>query len=177
MTRLNTRKSRRSPESVDSKIVFDDEDPPVIIGEQILPHDDWVVVNQKLKDSGWSWSNGYCLILFLYKKPGIHEIKGKRLNIDYFTEEDHVKEYAKVKYGWLDITDTTYDDNAFTDDNSVLDVPDSTTPSIMWQNWFTNNNRWIFIIKDYLESALSGHLLLFLVFDLVRVVKFCKISG
>ena len=44
MTRLNTRKNRRSPESVDSKIVFDDEDPPVIVGEPILPHDDWVFI-------------------------------------------------------------------------------------------------------------------------------------
>lgn len=58
MTRSNTRNNRRFPESADSKIVFDDEDPPVIVGEQIMPHDDWVVVNQKLKDSGWSWCNG-----------------------------------------------------------------------------------------------------------------------
>ena len=112
MTRLNTRKSRRSPESVDSKIFFDDEDPPVIVRGPILPDDDWVVVNQKLKDSGWSWSNRYGLISFLYKKSSIRDVKGKRLNVHYFTEEDHVKEYAKVKHGWLDITDTTYGDNA-----------------------------------------------------------------
>ena len=99
MTRLNTRKNRRSSESVDPKIVFDDEDPPVIVGEPNLPHDEWVLVNQKLKDSGWSWCNGYGLISFLYKKPGIKDVKGKRLNVDYFTEEDHVKEYAKAKYG------------------------------------------------------------------------------
>ena len=87
-TRLNTRKSRRSPESIDSKIVFGDEDPSVIVGEPILPHDDFVVVNQKLNDSSWSWSNEYGLISCLYKKPGIRKSKGKRLNVDYFTEED-----------------------------------------------------------------------------------------
>ena len=130
MTRSNTRKSRRSPESIDSKIVFDDEEPPIILGEPIFPDDDWVVVNQKLKDSGWSWCNGYGLISFLYKKPGIREIKRKRLNVDYFTEEDHVKDYAKAKYGRLDIPDTTYGDNASSDHNSVSDAPDSTTPSI-----------------------------------------------
>ena len=58
-------------------------------------------------------------------------IKGKRLNVNYFTEEYHVKEYAKAKYGWLDITDTTYGDNASSDDNSVSDAPDSTTPNIL----------------------------------------------
>ena len=43
-----------SPESIDSKIAFDDEEPPMILGEPILPDDDCVVVNQKLKDSGWN---------------------------------------------------------------------------------------------------------------------------
>ena len=90
MTRSNIRNNRRCPESADSKIVFDDEDPHIIVGEPIMPHDDWVVVNQKLKDSGWSWCNGNSLISFLYKKPGIKDVKGKRLNVDYFTEEDHV---------------------------------------------------------------------------------------
>ena len=47
-----------------------------------------------------------------------------------FTEEDHVKEYAKAKYGWLDIPDTPYGDNASTDDNSISDAPDITTPNI-----------------------------------------------
>ena len=41
-----------------------------------------------------------------------------------------MKEYAKAKYGWLDITDTTYGDNASTYDNSVSDAPDITTPNI-----------------------------------------------
>ena len=86
--------NRGSPESVDSKIVFDDEESPIILGEPMFPHDDWVVVNQKLKYSGWSWSNRYDLISFSYMKLGIREIKEKRLNVDYFTEEDHVKEYA-----------------------------------------------------------------------------------
>ena len=49
MARLNTSKSRRSPASDDSKLVFDDEKPPIILSEQIMPDDDWVVVNQKLK--------------------------------------------------------------------------------------------------------------------------------
>ena len=118
-----------SPESVDSKIAFDDEEPPMILGEPILPDDDCVVVNQKLKDSGWNQSNAYGLISFLYKKPGIREIKGKRLNVYYFTEEDHVKEYAKAKHSWLDIADTTFGDDASTDDNSISDPPDITTPN------------------------------------------------
>ena len=78
-----------------------------------------------------SWCNGNGLISFLYKKPGIREIEGKRLNVDYFPEGDQVREYAKAKYGWLDIPDTTYGDNASTDDNSVSDASDSTTPNIL----------------------------------------------
>jgi len=54
MARLTNRKSRRSPESVYSKIVFDDEEPPIILGGPILLDDDWAVVNQKLKDSDWN---------------------------------------------------------------------------------------------------------------------------
>jgi len=70
----------------------------------------------------------------LYKKPGICEIKEKHSNVDYFTEEDHVKEYAIAKYGWLDKADTMYDDNASIDDNSVSNSPDITTSKSILSN-------------------------------------------
>ena len=41
-----------------------------------------------------------------------------------------MKEYAKAKYGWLDIPDTTYGVNASSDDYSISDGPGSTTPNI-----------------------------------------------
>ena len=73
----------------------------------------------------WIWSH------FIPLQEAWYPIcQRKTSNVDYFTEEDHVKEYAKAKYGWLDITDTTYGDNASTYDNSVSDAPDITTPNI-----------------------------------------------
>ena len=127
MARLNTREIKRSRTSADSKLVFDDEEPLIILGEPIMSADDLAVVNQKMKRSYCSWSNGYGLISFLYKKPSIHKIKGKRINVDYFTEEDHVKQYDKSKYGCLGIADTTYGDNASIDENYVFDTPAMTT--------------------------------------------------
>ena len=41
-----------------------------------------------------------------------------------------MKEYAKAKYGWLDIPDTTYGANASSDDDSISDDLGSTTPNI-----------------------------------------------
>ena len=148
MARLTNRKSRRSPESVYSKIVFDDEEPPIILGGPILLDDDWAVVNQKLKDSDWNQSYGYGLISLLYKKPGICEIKEKHSNVDYFTEEDHVKEYAIAKYGWLDKADTMYDDNASIDDNSVSNSPDITTSKSILSNQQTT------ILPNYVMSSI-----------------------
>ena len=52
MAWLNTRKSRRSPACVNFKLVFDDEEPPIILSEPIMPAYDWAVVNQKLMYSG-----------------------------------------------------------------------------------------------------------------------------
>ena len=83
-------------------------------------------MNQKLKDSGWSWCN-----VAMRNVACSNVAMLQRLNVDYFTEEDHVKKYAKATYGWLDISDTTYGDNVSSDDNSVSDIPDSTTPNIL----------------------------------------------
>ena len=52
----------------------------------------------------------------------------RSLYINYTTENYRLD---SKKYGWLDIPGTIYGDNASTDDNSVSDAPDITTPNIL----------------------------------------------
>ena len=105
---MSIRKSTRHSLIDDSKINLDDQDPPPIIGDSIQPNDAWVQVYQKMIDSGWNWLAGSGLSDYHYLKPGITEVKGKILNVDYFSNEEHLQQYATEKYGWENTLNATY---------------------------------------------------------------------
>ena len=65
--------------------------------------------------SGWKWKGGNKLHDYLYLKPNISTIKDKREGIDYFVEEDHVKKYASIKYGWSNSLANNSDDDSTND--------------------------------------------------------------
>ena len=90
MSRMSIRKSTRHFLIDDSKINLDDQDPPPIIGDSIQPNDAWVQAYQKMIDSGWDWLAGSGLSDYHYLKPGISDVKGKVLNVDYFLNEEHI---------------------------------------------------------------------------------------
>jgi len=73
----------------------DDDDDPT----KIRRHDDWVNVWEKLKRLGFKWKTGTGLIDYYYILPG-GKIKGGTEGIDFFTDEERLKEYVKITYGW-----------------------------------------------------------------------------
>ena len=113
---MSVGKSTRHSLIDDSKINSDDQDPPPIIGDSIQPNDAWVEVYQKMLNSGWIWSAGSGLSDYLYLKPGIKEAKGKILNVDYFSNEEHLKQYATEKYGWENTLNATYGEDILSSD-------------------------------------------------------------
>ena len=108
MSRMSIRKRTRHSLIDDSKINIDDQEPAPIIGDSIQPNDAWVQVYQKMIDSGWDWLAGSGLSDFHNWKPGISEVKGKILNVDYFSIEEHLQQYATEKYGWKNTLNATY---------------------------------------------------------------------
>ena len=101
---MSRRQSSRLLQSTngDQDFVVDNDDAPSLNGETIEPNDSWLTVWDKLRSEG----------------------------IDYCIEEDHVKKYASIKYGWSNSLDHNFDDDSTND--SVL--------SSLTDNDKTNNN-------------------------------------
>ena len=104
MLRARKRRKLRSNdlnEDGDDGIEIDELDPPPLINP-IKKTDHWSAVYQTMKDSGWTWKSGNGLHDYIFMKPGINSIKGNILNVDYFTCEAHLKQYAVAKNDWED---------------------------------------------------------------------------
>jgi len=129
---MSRRQSSRLLQSTngDQDFVVDNDDAPSLNGETIEPDDSWFTVWDKLRSAGWKWKGGSKSHDYLYLKPNISNIKDKRQGIDYFIEEDHVKKYASIKYGWSNSLDHNSDDDSTNDSVS----------SSLTDNDDTNNN-------------------------------------
>ena len=129
---MSRRQSSRLLQSTngDQDFVVDNDDAPSLNGETIEPDNSWLTVWDKLRSAGWKWKGGNKLHDYLYLKPNISNIKDKRQGIDYFIEEDHVKKYASIKYGWSNSLDHDSDDDSTNDSVS----------SSLTDNDETNNN-------------------------------------
>lgn len=80
------------------------ETSPENFKDEILPYginktDDWKIVWEKLKHSGWLWKKGQGLKTFYYIKPDC-KIRGGKEFTDYFTTEEDVQNYLESTYGW-----------------------------------------------------------------------------
>ena len=109
---IQPRSRRLRSSNLNDVFVVDDEDAPPLKGETISADDSWVTVWGKLRSAGWVWRKGNNLYDYLYLKPGITSIRNKRLGVDYFVDEDHVKKYAMTKYGWSDKPVNASDDDS-----------------------------------------------------------------
>ena len=125
---MTTRQSRRlnksSSNSVDLFIV-DNEDPPSLHGESFEKHESWGIVWTKLKKTGWKWKNGGGLSSYAYLKPGIKSTKNAREGVDYFINENHLRDYVKKKYNWCgpsinNLGADVEDDTSTEEDNESL---------------------------------------------------------
>ena len=99
---MSRRQSSRLLQSTngDQDFVVDNDDTLSLNGETIEPCDSWLTVCDMLRSACWKWKGSNKLNDYLYLKPNISNIKDKREGIDYLIEEDHVKKYASIKYGW-----------------------------------------------------------------------------
>ena len=125
---MTTRQSRRlnksSSNSVDLFIV-DNEDPPSLNGESFDKHESWGTVWIKLKKTGWKWKNAGGLSSYAYLKPGIKSTKNAREGVDYFINENHLRDYVKKKYNWCgpsinNLGADVEDDTSTEEDNESL---------------------------------------------------------
>ena len=74
--------------------------PPKNLRSPILPEDDWAMVWEKMRRSGWDWKSGRGIVSYYYIKPGGKGIKCGVEGTDYFTSEDQVQAYATEHFGW-----------------------------------------------------------------------------
>ena len=65
----------------------------------IDPYDDWKTVFKKMKKGGWTHKNGDLFHSYFYVKPGC-SVKNGTMNVDYFTCEEQLQDYARKYYGW-----------------------------------------------------------------------------
>ena len=125
MTLRQSRRLNKSSSNSDHLFIVDNEDPPSLHGESFDKHESWGSVWTKLKKAGWKWKNGGGLSSYAWLKPGIKSIKNAREGIDYFINENHLKDYVEKKYNWCKSSTNKLgadveDDTATEEDNESL---------------------------------------------------------
>jgi hypothetical protein len=86
-------------EDSDSHFSGIDENDSLSSDDNIQPNEPWADVWQKLKRQGWSWKAGGGLVAYYYVFPG-GKVKGGKEGIDFFIDEEDLKDYIRRTHGW-----------------------------------------------------------------------------